>query len=60
MPRKRDQVLPRNKLAGFVQILLGVVFGIWGISLALPLMAIAKVLIDHFKAGEAATGAVAA
>jgi predicted PurR-regulated permease PerM len=33
------------------QILLGVVFGIWGISLALPLIAIVKVLIDHFKAG---------
>ena len=32
------------------QILLGIVFGIWGISLALPLMAIVKVLIDHFKA----------
>ena len=31
------------------QILLGIVFGIWGISLALPLMAIVKVLIDHFK-----------
>ena len=30
-------------------ILLGVVFGIW--RLALPLMAIAKVIIDHFKAG---------
>jgi predicted PurR-regulated permease PerM len=28
------------------------VFGIWGLALALPLMAIAKVLIDHFKAGE--------
>jgi predicted PurR-regulated permease PerM len=43
-----------------IQILLGVVFGIWGISLALPLMAIVKVLIDHFKADETATGAVAA
>ena len=42
------------------QILLGVVFGIWGISLALPLMAIAKVLIDHFKADESATVAMAA
>jgi predicted PurR-regulated permease PerM len=31
------------------QVLLGIVFGIWGISLALPLMAIVKVLIDHFK-----------
>jgi predicted PurR-regulated permease PerM len=28
------------------------VFGLWGISLALPLMAIVKVLIDHFKAEE--------
>ena len=36
-----------------VQILLGIVFGIWGISLALPLVAIVKVLIDHFKAEEA-------
>ena len=36
-----------------VQILLGIVFGIWGISLALPLMAIVKVLIDHFKADDA-------
>lgn len=35
-----------------VQILLGVVFGIWGLALALPLMAIAKVMIDHFKARE--------
>jgi predicted PurR-regulated permease PerM len=26
------------------------VFGIWGLALALPLMAIAKVVIDHFKA----------
>lgn len=37
-----------------IQILLGVVFGIWGISLALPLMAIVKVLIDHFKADDPA------
>jgi predicted PurR-regulated permease PerM len=43
-----------------IQILLGVVFGIWGISLALPLMAIVKVLIDHFKADETAIGAAAA
>jgi predicted PurR-regulated permease PerM len=43
-----------------IQILLGVVFGIWGISLALPLMAIVKVLIDHFKAEEPAVSAAAA
>jgi predicted PurR-regulated permease PerM len=44
--------IPPATLFAF-QILLGIVFGIWGISLALPLMAIVKVLIDHFKAEEA-------
>jgi predicted PurR-regulated permease PerM len=43
--------IPPATLFAF-QILLGVVFGIWGLALALPLMAIAKVVIDHFKAGE--------
>ena len=43
-----------------IQILLGVVFGIWGISLALPLMAIVKVLIDHFKADDPAISTAAA
>src|SRR6202166_684673 len=51
--------IPPATLFAF-QILLGVVFGIWGISLALPLMAIVKVLIDHFKADETVTGAAAA
>jgi predicted PurR-regulated permease PerM len=51
--------IPPATLFAF-QILLGVVFGVWGISLALPLMAIVKVLIDHFKADKAATGAAAA
>ena len=41
-------------------ILLGVVFGIWGLALALPLMAIAKVMIDHFKAEGAVPQAAAA
>jgi predicted PurR-regulated permease PerM len=31
------------------QILLGSVFGIWGLALALPLMAIVKVAIDHVR-----------
>jgi predicted PurR-regulated permease PerM len=44
--------IPPATLFAF-QILLGVVFGIWGLALALPLMAIAKVMIDYFKAGEA-------
>jgi predicted PurR-regulated permease PerM len=45
--------IPPATLFAF-QILLGVVFGIWGLALALPLMAIAKVLIDYFKADDAA------
>ena len=40
--------IPPATLFSF-QILLGVVFGIWGLALALPLMAIGKVMIDHFK-----------
>ena len=51
--------IPPATLFGF-QILLGVVFGIWGLALALPLMAIVKVMIDHFKADEIAVEAVAA
>ena len=40
--------IPPATLFAF-QILLGVVFGIWGLALALPLMAIVKVMIDYFK-----------
>jgi predicted PurR-regulated permease PerM len=40
--------IPPATLFAF-QILLGVVFGVWGLALALPLMAVAKVMIDHFK-----------
>ena len=43
--------IPPATLFAF-QILLGVVFGVWGLALALPLMAIAKVMIDHFKAED--------
>jgi predicted PurR-regulated permease PerM len=43
--------IPPATLFAF-QILLGVVFGLWGLALALPLMAIAKVVIDHFKAAD--------
>ena len=50
--------IPPATLFAF-QILLGVVFGIWGLALALPLMAVAKVMIDHFKAEEAAAEAAA-
>src|SRR5712691_4025499 len=43
--------IPPATLFAF-QILLGVVFGIWGLALALPLMAIAKVIIDRFKTDQ--------
>jgi len=43
--------IPPATLFAF-QILLGVVFGIWGLALALPLMAVAKVVIDHFKTNK--------
>src|SRR6266853_92280 len=51
--------IPAATLFAF-QILLGVVFGIWGLALALPLMAIAKVMIDYFKAEDTSPEAVAA
>lgn len=51
--------IPPATLFAF-QILLGVVFGLWGISLALPLIAIVKVLIDHFKADQTKAGAAPA
>ena len=44
--------IPPATLFAF-QILLGVVFGIWGLALALPRVAIAKGMIDHFKTYEA-------
>jgi predicted PurR-regulated permease PerM len=51
--------IPPATLFAF-QILLGVVFGIWGLALALPLMAIVKVMIDYFKAEETPPVAAAA
>jgi len=49
--------IPPATLFAF-QILLGVVFGIWGLALALPLMAVVKVMIDYFKADAASSDAV--
>jgi predicted PurR-regulated permease PerM len=40
--------IPPATLFAF-QILLGVVFGVWGLALALPVMAIVKVMIEYFK-----------
>jgi len=50
--------IPPATLFG-TQILLGIVFGVWGLALALPLMAIVKVAIDHFR-GEETTPDIAA
>lgn len=49
--------IPPATLFGF-QILLGVVFGVWGLALALPVMAVVKVILvylreDHPKSIEA-------
>ena len=43
--------IPPATLFAF-QILLGVVFGLWGLALALPLMAIAKVFLDYMRENE--------
>jgi predicted PurR-regulated permease PerM len=51
--------IPPATLFAF-QIVLGVVFGIWGLALALPLMAVAKVIIDYFKADDVSSSAAAA
>jgi predicted PurR-regulated permease PerM len=51
--------IPPATLFAF-QILLGVVFGIWGLALALPLMAVAKVMIDYFRTDEVSSGATVA
>jgi predicted PurR-regulated permease PerM len=52
MLQRQALEIPPATLFAF-QILLGVVFGIWGLALALPLMAIVKVMIDYFKADHA-------
>jgi predicted PurR-regulated permease PerM len=43
--------IPPATLFAF-QILLGIVFGVWGLALALPLLAIGKVVIDFARADE--------
>jgi predicted PurR-regulated permease PerM len=43
--------IPPATLFAF-QILLGVVFGVWGLALALPVLAIVKVIIDFMREDE--------
>ena len=59
MLQRQALEIPPATLFAF-QILLGVVFGIWGLALALPLMAIVKVMIDYFKSDEASAEPLAA
>jgi len=59
MLQRQALEIPPATLFAF-QILLGVVFGIWGLALALPLMAIVKVMIDYFKSAEASAEPAAA
>jgi predicted PurR-regulated permease PerM len=55
MLQRQALEIPPGTLFAF-QILLGVVFGIWGLALALPLMAVVKVVINFLKEdGEAET-----
>ena len=51
MVQRQALEIPPATLFAF-QVLLGTVFGIWGLALALPLLAIVKVIIDDFKSGE--------
>ena len=53
MLQRQALEIPPATLFAF-QILLGVVFGVWGLALALPLMAVVKVVIDFLhEDGEA-------
>lgn len=46
MQRQAIDIPPATLFA--TQILLGTIFGIWGLALALPVMAVIKVIIDNF------------
>jgi len=48
LQRQALEIPPATLFA--LQILLGTVFGIWGLAMALPLIAVVKVMIDYFKA----------
>ena len=48
--------IPAATLFAF-QIMLGVVFGVWGLALALPVLAIVKVVLDFLREGEDDSGA---
>ena len=44
--------IPPATLFAF-QILLGVIFGVWGLALALPLVAVVKVVLEYVREGDA-------
>jgi predicted PurR-regulated permease PerM len=43
--------IPPATLFAF-QIMLGIVFGVWGLALALPVLAIVKVILDFLREDE--------
>jgi predicted PurR-regulated permease PerM len=57
MLQRQALEIPPATLFAF-QILLGVVFGIWGLALALPLMAVVKVVINFMHEDEGKAEAV--
>ena len=56
MLQRQALEIPPATLFAF-QILLGVVFGIWGLALALPLVAVVKVITEYFREDAGATTA---
>ena len=55
LQRQALEIPPATLFA--LQILLGVVFGVWGLALALPLIAIVKVVIGFLREDGAETAA---
>jgi predicted PurR-regulated permease PerM len=54
MLQRQALEIPPATLFAF-QILLGVIFGIWGLALALPLVAVVKVITEYFREERDAT-----
>jgi predicted PurR-regulated permease PerM len=52
MLQRQALEIPPATLFAF-QILLGVIFGVWGLALALPLVAVVKVVLEYVREGEA-------
>ena len=51
MLQRQALEIPPATLFAF-QILLGVIFGVWGLALALPLIAVVKVVMEYVREDE--------